>query len=133
MHEMGWPQPPTPIQVDNSTACGIANNTCKKICSKAMDMRFYWVCDRVQQGQFDVYWAPGCDNLADYFTKKHSPIHHKQMRPIYLHTMPSSSLRGCVDSLTPSGTHRLVRPSSAVRQHTTRQGHSHTERMTLRA
>ena len=32
-------------------------------------MRFYWVKDRVQQGQFHIYWAPGTSNYADYFTK----------------------------------------------------------------
>ena len=24
-----------------------------------MDMRFYWLQDQVEQGQFRVYWAPG--------------------------------------------------------------------------
>ena len=37
-----------------------------------MDMRFYWVKDRVKQGQFHVYWGPGYQNLSDYFTKHHS-------------------------------------------------------------
>ena len=39
--EMNWPQPPTPIQVDNSTAVGISNQTIKQKIPKAMDMRFY--------------------------------------------------------------------------------------------
>jgi hypothetical protein len=127
--EMGHPQLATPVQTDNSTAYGIVHNTVKQVRSKAMDMRFYWVRDRVRQGHFDVYWAPGHENLADYFTKKHSPIHHQRMRPIYLHTLPTSSLRGCVDSLNPTGTQSLVRPSSVVRQHTTRTRHSHTQRV----
>jgi len=55
LKEMGHPQPPTPIQVDNSTACGIANNNIKLQRSKAIDMRFYWVRDRVDQNQFHVY------------------------------------------------------------------------------
>ena len=53
--------------------------------SKAIDMRFYWVRDRVDQGHFHVYWKPGKTNLADYFTKHHTATHHKLMRPIYLH------------------------------------------------
>jgi hypothetical protein len=36
-----------------------------------MDMRFYWIKDRVKQGQFKTYWGPGFQNLADYFTKHH--------------------------------------------------------------
>jgi hypothetical protein len=68
---MGHPQPATPIATDNSTSSGIMNRTVKHQCSKTMDMRFYWVQDRVDQEQFIVYWAPGHGNLADYFTKHH--------------------------------------------------------------
>ena len=46
--EMGHPQPPTPVQTDNSCATGIANGMIRQRRSKAMDMRFYWVQDRVQ-------------------------------------------------------------------------------------
>ena len=45
--EMGWPQGPTPIQVDNSTAVGIATKAIRQKKSKAMDMRFYWINDRI--------------------------------------------------------------------------------------
>ena len=83
--EMGHHQPPTPIQVDNSTACGIANNNIKLQRSKAIDMRFYWVRDRVDQKQFVVFWKPGTSNLADYVTKHHPASHHQLMRPLYLH------------------------------------------------
>jgi len=40
LEEMGHPQPPTPIQTDNSTANGFLNETMKQKRSKAMDMRF---------------------------------------------------------------------------------------------
>jgi len=36
--EMGHPQPPTPLQTDNTTAVGIANDTIKQQYSKALDM-----------------------------------------------------------------------------------------------
>jgi hypothetical protein len=36
-----------PIQTDNSTAAGIANDTVKQKHSKAIDMNFYWSCNRV--------------------------------------------------------------------------------------
>ena len=48
LEEMGHPQPPTAIVVDNSTASGIANKTVKQRRSKAMDMRFCWVQDRTE-------------------------------------------------------------------------------------
>ena len=54
LEDMGFPQGPTPLQTDNSTAHGIANNNIKQVKSKAMDMRYHWVQDRVALKQFDV-------------------------------------------------------------------------------
>ena len=86
LEEMGHPQPPTAIVVDNSTASGIANKTVKQRRSKAMDMRFCWVQDRTEQRQFQVHWRKGAQNLADYFTKHHPARYHvDDMRPVYLH------------------------------------------------
>ena len=39
--EMGHPQPPTPMEVDNETAIGFLKITMKQKRSKAIDMRFY--------------------------------------------------------------------------------------------
>ena len=85
LEEMQWPQPPTLITVDNSTAAGLARDTIKANKSRAMDMRLHWIQDRAQQRQFNVTWAPGKLNKADYFTKLHAPIHHRRMRFVYLH------------------------------------------------
>ena len=85
LEELGHPQPPTPLQTDNSTACGIANDTVKQRRSKAIDMRFYWIRDRVRQNQFFIYWRKGSINLADYFTKHHAPVHHIAQRHNILH------------------------------------------------
>jgi hypothetical protein len=57
LDEMDHPQPATPVAVDNTTAVGIANDTVKQSRSRAIDMRFYWVRDRINQGQFHVYWV----------------------------------------------------------------------------
>ena len=81
LEELGHPQPPTPIQVDNTTAAAFANGTLKQKRSKAIDMRFYWIQDRCQQDQFRIFWAPGAVNLGDYHTKHHPPTHHIKMRP----------------------------------------------------
>ena len=58
LHEMGHPQPSTPIQVDNLCAAGIANNEIKQKRSKAMDMRLHWMRDRINQDNYIVYWKP---------------------------------------------------------------------------
>jgi hypothetical protein len=77
--EMGHKEDATEIKTDNSTADGMINNTVQQKRSKAMDMIFYWVKDRVEQEQFNEGWAPGDTNMDDYFTKHHSPAYHKRM------------------------------------------------------
>jgi hypothetical protein len=85
LEELGHPQPPTPLQTDNSTASGISNDTVKQKRSKAIDMRFYWIRDRVRQKQFCICWKKGMLNKADCFTKHHPPSHHQAIRSSYLH------------------------------------------------
>ena len=82
--EMGHPQPATKMKTDNMTAKGILTGTIKQKRSKAIDMRFYWLKDRQEQGQFDITWEPGKHNLADYLTKHHAASHHRIVRGIYL-------------------------------------------------
>jgi hypothetical protein len=95
--ELGHIQPATPLRTDNSTAFGILNETIKQKSSKAMNMRYHWLTDRVRQKQFDVYWRPGRENLGDYHTKHHSAQHHKYMYRLILHQANSLQvLRGCV-------------------------------------
>jgi hypothetical protein len=110
--ELGHIQPPTPLRTDNSTAFGILNETIKQKRSKAMDMRYHWLTDRVRQKQCDVYWRPGRENLGDYHTKHHSAQHHKDMRRLILHQANSLQvLRGCV-KLRP-----LPQPQLCARAH----------------
>jgi hypothetical protein len=82
--ELGHIQPPMPLRTDNSTAFVILNETIKQKRSKAMDMRYHWLTDRVCQKQFDIYWRQGRENLGDYHTKHHSAQHHKDMRGLIL-------------------------------------------------
>jgi hypothetical protein len=98
--EMGHTQPPTPLRTDNSIAFGILNEKIKQKRSKAMDMRYHWLTDRVRKKQFDVYWRPGCENLGDYHTKHHSAQHHRDMCGLILHQANSFQvLRGLVKLL----------------------------------
>jgi hypothetical protein len=83
--ELGHTQPPTPPRTNNSTTFGILNKTIKQKRSKAMDIPYHWLTDRVRQKQFDVYWRPGPENLGDYHTKHNSAQHHKDMCGLILH------------------------------------------------
>ena len=67
-----------------------------------MDKRLYWLQNKVEQGEFRIFWAPGKYNLADYFTKYHSPTTHKKLRPIYTYIEGKSptTLQGCIELLT---------------------------------
>ena len=80
--KMGWPQPKSPIQCDNSAAVGVANETIIPRKTKSMDMQFHWLRCRDSQGQFRYFWAPGSLNLGDYSTKNHPPIYHLSQRQI---------------------------------------------------
>ncbi len=84
LHKMGHPQPRTPIQTDNTMAKGVINNKIQPKRTKAMDMRFHWLCGRKTQGQLRIFWKPGKTNLADYFTKNHPPAHHVNIRSEFL-------------------------------------------------
>ena len=68
-------------------------------------MRYYWLRDRSAQQQFDIYWKPGSESEADYYTKHHPTKHHRQVRPRYVkdfinqtspYAAPACELRGCV-------------------------------------
>ena len=84
--ELGHAQPETgtPCYTDNKTAQGILTASMRQKLSKAFDMRFYWIRDRIQQGQFNLIWRKGILNMADYFTKHHPAWHHRNMRYKYL-------------------------------------------------
>ena len=86
LEEMGHPQPATPMQTDNSTAAGLANDTIKQKRSKAMSMRWFWIRDKTEANVFNVYWNQGKTNRADYFSKQHPTKHHIEMRSTYLQT-----------------------------------------------
>ena len=44
-----YPQPPTPIKTDNSTAHGFMYDYIRQKHSKLWDMRYYWLRDRLAQ------------------------------------------------------------------------------------
>ena len=77
LQEMVHPQPATPIHCDNMMATGIANDNTKKQRSRSMEMRFFWVTDKVKSGVMYIQWHPGQENLADYTSKHHDSKNHQ--------------------------------------------------------
>jgi hypothetical protein len=74
---MGLPQPKSPIQMDNSTAAGVANKTIVPRRAKMMGMQFWWLHCRASQDQFRYYWDAGSKNWAEYHTKHRPDTYHK--------------------------------------------------------
>jgi hypothetical protein len=58
-----------------------ANRTVTPKMSKSLDMRFHWLRDRIDQGQFRVVFVFGLRNLADFFTKSLPVACHKVLAP----------------------------------------------------
>ena len=80
---MGHQQPPTQVEMENTSSNSIFNGMAKQNRSQAIDMKFYWVRDRIRQNHFHIFWEEGKKNLADYVTKHHPIWHHRAMRPTY--------------------------------------------------
>eukprot|EP00957_Ditylum_brightwellii_P195821 14919540-Ditylum_brightwellii.AAC.1 len=56
---MGHPQPSTIVITDNLKADVINNSNAKWHRTKALNMRFYWIRNRIKQGHCLVMWQPG--------------------------------------------------------------------------
>jgi len=82
--KIGHPQPPTPIQTDNTTVEAVVNNRIQPKRLKSMGMRIHCLKCHEAQGQFKIHWRSGKTNMADYFTKHHAPAHHVNIRSEFL-------------------------------------------------
>jgi hypothetical protein len=79
--DLHHPQTKTLVHCDNATAIGIANNTVKHQHSRSMEMRFFWIGDKIAQDIYGLSCHPGQENLADYQSKHHIGTHHKALIP----------------------------------------------------
>jgi hypothetical protein len=100
LHQLGHPQPPTPIHVDNSTAVGIVTNTMKRNKSRSIEMRYFWLLDGSTQKLFNFKYHPWYENLADYPSKSHTGTHHLAVRPFYIHMPTSPHFLHCAAKLS---------------------------------
>ena len=70
---MGHPQPPTPVATDTYAENSIVSGIYKQKISRATNMQFYRVSDRVRQKHFRILWEEVKKIVAGYFTN-HPPI-----------------------------------------------------------
>jgi hypothetical protein len=106
--ELGYPQPPTTIYIDNTLTVVIVNNRIKQQRSQAMEMRYFWLVDSETQQYFKFYYQPGLKNLSDYSSKHHTAdIHHVRSYYVHMNNSPTllpramkpSTPRGCAEIL----------------------------------
>jgi hypothetical protein len=119
---MGHKQPKTPVHCNNATAVSITNNTVKRQRLRSMEMRFFWISDKVVQYMYVLSWHPGQENLADYQSKHHAGAHHVAVCPWYLHmdnspqelprALAPSALKGCVGTLNDGYVRRVPLPQA---------------------
>jgi hypothetical protein len=120
LSELGYPQLKTPIYTDNTAAAGIVTRRTKQRKSKAIAMRFHWLRDRVDQGEFDIIWAPGLTNLADFYSKTLPASDFFRRRDHYVHTPPTTNSNwiGILKKFkSPKKGNAGILPSSAQRQY----------------
>ena len=79
-------QPVTPLKTDNYTTERFVNSGMKPKRSKTWHMKWHWLRYKEMLEKLRVYWDIGEKNDADYFIRYYPPIHHRQMRPRYMHT-----------------------------------------------
>jgi hypothetical protein len=114
LEDLGHPQPQTPINCDNATN---VKNIIKQQHLGAMEMRYFWVANKVAQDMYFLIWHLGQENLVDYQSKHHPGVHHSVVRPYYLHeknsplvlpqAMRPSTLKGCVGTLQEGYIHNV--------------------------
>eukprot|EP00804_Cyclotella_cryptica_P017078 CCRYP_003320-RA/>CCRYP_003320-RA protein AED:0.28 eAED:0.28 QI:0/0/0/1/0/0/4/0/506 len=78
LEEMGHKQPPNPIQTNNDMVDAVINGKVQPKRTKAIGMRFHWLCDCECHNQFKFYCrsGSGITNNTNYWTKHHSTAHH---------------------------------------------------------
>ena len=59
-----------------------------------MEMRYFWIGDKVAQKAYTIKWHPGQENLVDYQSKHHLGTHHQVVCPWYLHEINSPITTG---------------------------------------
>ena len=58
LKDLGHPQPSIPVHCDNATAVGIANNTIKRQRSHAIEMKYFWTCEKEHRKCFSLSGTP---------------------------------------------------------------------------
>ena len=81
---MGNPQTTILLKTYNSNTNSFVHENIAKKKSKSWDMRFYWLWNKQQNHNFDIYWDSSHNKLAGYYRKNHTVQHQKDTRNKYV-------------------------------------------------
>jgi hypothetical protein len=73
-------------------ALGLAADTINAKRSKSMDVRFFWLRDRVRQLQFFMQHLKGKWNISDFFTKPLPRDKFEQFLPYIIVEVPDDNM-----------------------------------------
>src|SRR5258708_35543503 len=62
--------PPIFLLVDNQSAITLAENPIFHVCSKHIEVRHHWVCEKIEGGSIELENVPMADQVANIFTKQ---------------------------------------------------------------
>ena len=62
-----------------------------------MNGHYFQLIDQVNLSTYQIVWAPGLENMADYFTKHFAAAHNRNVQPFYVHMHNSPRLIRKVD------------------------------------
>jgi len=60
---------PFPLLCDNQSAIKLANSNTSSSRSKHIDVRYHFICEKIEDGTFETSWIPTANMTADIFTK----------------------------------------------------------------
>ena len=95
LEEMVHQRLPTLVVIESATSNGFVNDNTRQQESREIEIRLYWVCDRVRQGHYLDYFARGKENLDNYLSKHHPTKHYHSTKGTYLVPTSISSKHAC--------------------------------------
>jgi hypothetical protein len=103
LSDLGYPQPPTYILVDNKVAHGIATTTIEPKRTKSIDMQYHWLRNRVHKGEFIEKVRTILRIFHQTSFGQGSSSRHAPSRPrSAIFSSPSNSSRSSHSKLAPS-------------------------------
>jgi hypothetical protein len=71
--------PPVKLYCDNQSTIFVSKNPAEHRMMKHVDLRYKWIQERVNDGEFEICYIPTKDQIADLFTKPLNKLQHENL------------------------------------------------------